>query len=70
MAENEATAVAETEEKFQYPVKIEDLGPGEKKIHVEIPRADRQEARQAVPGSAQAGDDPGVLRGDCAAETD
>jgi trigger factor len=39
MADGEATAaVAETEETFVYPVKIEDLGPGEKKVSVEIPR--------------------------------
>ncbi len=60
MAENEATAVAETEEKFDYPVKIEDIGPGEKKISVEIPREqiDKHLAKQfkdlrkqaAVPG--------------------
>lgn len=60
MAENEAAAVAETEEKFEYPVKIEDIGPGEKKISVEIPREqiDKQLAKQfkdlrkqaAVPG--------------------
>jgi len=49
MAENEATgAVAEEEEKYQYPVKVEDLGPGEKKIHVEIPREqiDKKLAKQ------------------------
>lgn len=43
MAENETetgteTAVAEQEQAFEYPVKVEDAGPGTKKISVEIPR--------------------------------
>jgi len=41
MAEQEettgGTAVAEQEQDFEYPIKIEDAGPGEKKVSVEIP---------------------------------
>jgi trigger factor len=37
MSEQESTAVAEAEA-FEYPVKIEDIGPAAKKITVEIPR--------------------------------
>ena len=37
MAENESTAVAEkTEEAFQYNVKVEDAGPGTKKVTVDV----------------------------------
>jgi trigger factor len=60
MADNEATSVAEAEDTFVYPVKIEDIGPGEKKVSVEIPREriDTQLAKQfkdlrkqaAIPG--------------------
>jgi trigger factor len=38
MAENETAGVAEQETPFQYPVTIEDIGPGAKKVSVEIPR--------------------------------
>jgi trigger factor len=39
MAENQATEVAEQEEEeFTYPIRIEDAGPGTKKVSVEIPR--------------------------------
>lgn len=38
MAENETAAVAEQEQDFEYPVKIEDAGPGAKKVSIEIPR--------------------------------
>jgi trigger factor len=39
MAENEAATVAEQqEEAFEYPIKIEDAGPGTKKVSVEIPQ--------------------------------
>ena len=39
MAENESAGVAEQqEEDFQYPIRIEDAGPGTKKVLVEIPR--------------------------------
>jgi trigger factor len=39
MAENDAAVVAEQqEEAFAYPIKIEDAGPGTKKVSVEIPR--------------------------------
>ncbi len=38
MAENETTAVAEQEQDFAYPVKVEDAGPGTKKVSVEIPQ--------------------------------
>src|SRR5215213_3565199 len=39
MAENETTAVAEqNEQDFTYPVKVEDAGPGTKKVSVEIPQ--------------------------------
>ena len=37
MAENEAAVAEEQEAEFQYPVKIEDAGPGTKKVSVEIP---------------------------------
>src|SRR5262245_58760008 len=41
MAENEGAAVADAqEEEFTYSVKVEDAGPGAKKVSVEIP-ADR-----------------------------
>jgi len=56
----EATAVAEQEETFEYPVKVEDAGPATKKVTVEIPREriDKEMARQfkdirqqaAIPG--------------------
>ena len=39
MAENESAGVAEQqEEDFQYPIRIEDAGPGLKKVSVEVPR--------------------------------
>jgi trigger factor len=39
MAENETgAAVEEQEESFEYPIKVEDAGPGTKKVSVEIPR--------------------------------
>src|SRR5215213_9844204 len=39
MAENETTAVAQAEkEDFTYSVKVEDAGPGTKKVSVEIPQ--------------------------------
>lgn len=39
MAENDTAVVAEQqEEAFAYPIKIEDAGPGTKKVSVEIPR--------------------------------
>src|SRR5687767_13366413 len=40
MAENETGAVAEQEqdEGFAYPIKVEDAGPGTKKVSVEIPQ--------------------------------
>jgi trigger factor len=39
MAENETAAVAEQQEQdFEYPVKIEDAGPGAKKVSIEIPQ--------------------------------
>jgi trigger factor len=38
MAENETTATAEQEETFAYPVKVEDAGPGTKKVSIEIPQ--------------------------------
>jgi trigger factor len=38
MSEQESTAVAEAETPFEYPVKIEDIGPAAKKVTVEIPR--------------------------------
>src|SRR5687768_6450236 len=40
MAENETGAVAEEQqvEDFAYPVKVEDAGPGTKKVSVEIPQ--------------------------------
>src|SRR5665213_1956676 len=37
MAENETSVVDEQEEKYAYPVRIEDAGPGAKKVSVEIP---------------------------------
>jgi len=37
MAENETAQVAEQETEFTYPVKIEDAGPGAKKVSIEIP---------------------------------
>src|SRR5579859_6991196 len=61
MAENEATGVAEQqEEEYTYPIRIEDAGPGTKKVSVDVPREkidnelDKQfkELRQqaAIPG--------------------
>src|SRR5947209_17232173 len=52
MAENETTGVAESteageqepEQEFQYPVRIEEIGPGSKKVSVEIPH-DRIQAK-------------------------
>ena len=40
MAENEdtTTAVAEAEQDFTYNVKVEDAGPGTKKVSIEIPQ--------------------------------
>jgi trigger factor len=38
MAENEAAVAEEQEEDFVYPIKVEDAGPGTKKVSVEIPR--------------------------------
>ena len=39
MAENEsAVAEQQQEEDFVYPIRIEDAGPGTKKVSVEIPR--------------------------------
>lgn len=40
MAENETAAIAEQEQAldFEYPVKIEDAGPGTKKVSIEIPQ--------------------------------
>src|SRR4029434_1006756 len=40
MAENETGAAVEdqNEETFEYPIKVEDAGPGTKKVSVEIPR--------------------------------
>jgi trigger factor len=38
MAENEAAVAEEQEEEFVYPIKVEDAGPGTKKVSVEIPR--------------------------------
>lgn len=45
MSEQESTAVAEAEA-FEYPVKVEDVGPAAKKVTVEIPR-DRIDAKLA-----------------------
>src|SRR5688500_10423650 len=45
MAENETAAVAE-EQDFEYPVKVEDAGPGAKKVSIEIPQ-DRIAAKLA-----------------------
>jgi len=61
MAENEAAGVAEQqEEEFTYPIRIEDAGPGTKKVSVDVPKEkiaselDKQfkELRQqaAIPG--------------------
>lgn len=45
MAENETgAAVEEQEQAFEYPIKVEDAGPGAKKVSVEIPR-ERIEAK-------------------------
>lgn len=45
MAENETgAAVEEQEETFEYPIKVEDAGPGTKKVSIEIPR-ERIEAK-------------------------
>jgi len=45
MAENETgAAVEEQEESFEYPIKVEDAGPGTKKVSIEIPR-ERIEAK-------------------------
>jgi trigger factor len=38
MAENEAAVATEQDEAFEYPITIEDAGPGSKKVSVEIPR--------------------------------
>jgi trigger factor len=41
MAENETAGAAvqdEQEDSFEYPIKVEDAGPGTKKVSVEIPR--------------------------------
>lgn len=38
MAENEAAVAEQEEEEFIYPIKVEDAGPGTKKVSVEIPR--------------------------------
>ncbi len=38
MAENEAAVAEETEEAYQYQIKIEDAGPATKKVTVEIPK--------------------------------
>ena len=39
MAENDTAAVAEQQDQdFEYPVKIEDAGPGAKKVSIEIPQ--------------------------------
>ena len=37
MAENEAAVATEEDEAFEYPITIEDAGPGAKKVSVEIP---------------------------------
>src|SRR5215831_6900179 len=60
MAENQAAVAEETEEDYQYQIKIEDAGPATKKVTVEIPKdrvdqvlADQfKELRQsaAIPG--------------------
>src|SRR5437773_2381867 len=45
MAENQGgAAVEEQEQAFDYPIRVEDAGPGTKKVHVEIP-ADRITAK-------------------------
>ena len=48
MAENDTAAVAEQqqEQDFEYPVKVEDAGPGAKKVSIEIPQ-DRIAAKLA-----------------------
>jgi trigger factor len=38
MAENEAAVAEQQEEEFVYPIKVEDAGPGTKKVSVEIPQ--------------------------------
>jgi trigger factor len=38
MAENEAAVAEQEEEEFVYPIKVEDAGPGTKKVSVEIPQ--------------------------------
>ncbi len=38
MAENEAGAAVQEETEFQYPTKVEDVGPATKKITIEIPQ--------------------------------
>ena len=39
MAENEAAGVAEQQdEEFTYPIRIEDAGPGAKRVSVDIPQ--------------------------------
>lgn len=60
MAENESAVAEQQEEEFVYPIRIEDAGPGTKKVSVDIPREkidlemDKQfkELRQqaAIPG--------------------
>jgi trigger factor len=57
---DEATAVADEKETFEYPVKVEDAGPATKKVTVEVPRQriDEELAKQfkdirqqaAIPG--------------------
>lgn len=46
MSEQQTADVADTQEDFQYPIKIEDAGPATKKVVVEIPK-DRIEAKLA-----------------------
>src|SRR5215208_3639473 len=38
MAENETAVAEQTEQAFQYAIKVEDAGPATKKVTVEIPR--------------------------------
>ena len=38
MAENEAAVAEQTEEAYQYQIKVEDAGPATKKVTVEIPK--------------------------------
>ena len=45
-AQGNAQGAAAAEEAFEYPIRIEDAGPGAKKVSVEIPR-DRIEAKMA-----------------------